>query len=132
MERRALLQDGLGAAASVAVGCKTSAIPEGARERSSAMETATKQRTAKGASTMPAIFLAHGAPPLLDDAAWMAELRAWATALPRPTAVLMISAHWTVRPLTLGATRTVPLVYDFYGFPERYYETKYPAPGAPA
>jgi len=33
--------------------------------------------------------------------------------------------------MTLGATRTVPLVYDFYGFPERYYQTSYPAPGAP-
>jgi 4,5-DOPA dioxygenase extradiol len=81
---------------------------------------------------MPSIFLAHGAPPLLDDAAWMGELRAWADAMPRPSSVLMISAHWTARPVTLGATTTVPLVYDFYGFPQRYYETTYPAPGAPA
>jgi 4,5-DOPA dioxygenase extradiol len=43
----------------------------------------------------------------------------------------MVSAHWEQRPVTLGATRSVPLVYDFYGFPERYYETSYPAPGAP-
>jgi 4,5-DOPA dioxygenase extradiol len=43
----------------------------------------------------------------------------------------MISAHWEARPATLGATRTVPLVYDFYGFPDRYYATTYPAPGAP-
>jgi 4,5-DOPA dioxygenase extradiol len=80
---------------------------------------------------MPAIFAAHGAPILLDDGAWMAELRSWAGALPRPESILMVSAHWEARPTTLGATRTVPLVYDFYGFPERYYETKYPAPGAP-
>lgn len=80
---------------------------------------------------MPAIFAAHGAPILLDDGAWMAELRAWATALPRPKSILMVSAHWEARPTTLGATRTVPLVYDFYGFPERYYRTKYAAPGAP-
>ncbi len=33
--------------------------------------------------------------------------------------------------MTLGATRTVPLVYDFFGFPDQYYETQYPAPGAP-
>jgi 4,5-DOPA dioxygenase extradiol len=82
-------------------------------------------------SAMPAIFAAHGAPILLDDAEWMAELAAWARAMPRPEAVLMVSAHWEQRPVTLGATRTVPLVYDFYGFPERYYETEYPAPGAP-
>ena len=80
---------------------------------------------------MPVIFAAHGAPVLLDDTAWMAELAAWADALPKPKGVLMVSAHWEERPTTLGATRAVPLVYDFYGFPERYYQTRYPAPGAP-
>lgn len=82
-------------------------------------------------SRMPTIFAAHGAPMLLDDEVWMAELAAWAKQLPKPKAVLMISAHWEARPATLGATETVPLVYDFYGFPEHYYQTKYPAPGAP-
>jgi len=66
--------------------------------------------------TAPAIFLAHGAPPLLDDAHWMRELRDWAGVMPRPTSILMISAHWEKNPITLGATQTVPLVYDFYGF----------------
>jgi len=80
---------------------------------------------------MPAIFAAHGAPVLLDDAAWVGELAAWAKALPRPRSILMISAHWEVRPTTLGATRPVPLVYDFSGFPEKYYRTRYAAPGAP-
>ena len=41
----------------------------------------------------------------------------------------MLSAHWEARPIALGATQTVPLVYDFYGFPRRYYETVYTAPG---
>jgi 4,5-DOPA dioxygenase extradiol len=81
---------------------------------------------------MPVVFAAHGAPVLLDDAAWMSELATWAKAMPRPKSILMVSAHWEERPTTLGATRTVPLVYDFYGFPERYYQTKYEAPGAPA
>ena len=80
---------------------------------------------------MPVIFLAHGSPYLLDDATWCAELAAWAKAMPRPKAILMVSAHWEKKPVTLGATRTVPLVYDFYGFPEQYYAVKYPAPGAP-
>jgi 4,5-DOPA dioxygenase extradiol len=80
---------------------------------------------------MPALFVAHGAPPLLDDASWVAELRAWADALPRPRAILVLSAHWEARPVTLGATRTVPLVHDFFGFPERHYRQTYPAPGAP-
>lgn len=80
---------------------------------------------------MPALFLAHGAPPLLDMPDWMAQLAGWAKALPKPEAILMLSAHWEERPFTYGATRTVPLVYDFYGFPQRYYQTQYPAPGAP-
>jgi len=80
---------------------------------------------------MPVIFAAHGAPILLDDAVWMAELAAWGKAMPQPKSILMVSAHWEARPTTLGATRTVPLIYDFFGFPDRYYHTQYPAPGAP-
>jgi 4,5-DOPA dioxygenase extradiol len=43
----------------------------------------------------------------------------------------MVSAHWEEAPLALGATETVPLVYDFWGFPEHYYRVTYDAPGAP-
>ena len=80
---------------------------------------------------MPAIFLAHGSPFLLDDSEWVTQLKGWADALPRPSSVLMLSAHWEQKPVTLGATRTAPLVYDFYGFPAHYYDVRYPAPGAP-
>lgn len=82
-------------------------------------------------SKMPVLFAAHGAPILLDDALWMGELAAWGKAMAKPKAILMVSAHWTARPTTLGATTPVPLVYDFYGFPDSYYQTKYPSPGAP-
>ncbi len=81
--------------------------------------------------SMPVIYLSHGAPPLADDQVWTRELADWAGDLPRPTAILVISAHWEEAPLSLGATSTVPLVYDFWGFPERYYQVQYPAPGAP-
>ena len=81
---------------------------------------------------MPAIYLSHGAPPLADDALWTGQLAGWSASLPRPASVLMVSAHWEAAPLALGATTTVPLVYDFWGFPEHYYQVKYPAPGAPA
>lgn len=80
---------------------------------------------------MPTIYLSHGAPPLADDAQWTRQLADWSGDLPKPKAVLMVSAHWEDAPLTLGATDTVPLVYDFWGFPERYYRVTYPAPGAP-
>jgi 4,5-DOPA dioxygenase extradiol len=80
---------------------------------------------------MPAIYLSHGAPPLADDTLWTKQLAGWSAHLPRPASVLMISAHWEAAPLAVGATTTVPLVYDFWGFPEKYYQVTYPAPGAP-
>jgi 4,5-DOPA dioxygenase extradiol len=84
------------------------------------------------ATRMPALYVSHGAPPLADDPIWPGELAAWSRDLPRPKAILMISAHWEDAPLAIGATSTVPLYYDFYGFPSKYYEVIYPAPGAPA
>lgn len=80
---------------------------------------------------MPTLYLGHGAPPLLDDPVWPGELARWAGSIARPTAVLMVSAHWERAPLSIGATRPLSLVYDFWGFPERFYELTYPSPGAP-
>ena len=80
---------------------------------------------------MPAIYLGHGAPPLLEDTEWPRQFADWAKRLPRPKAILVVSAHWESAPVTIGATAPVPLVYDFYGFPERYYRIQYPSPGAP-
>ena len=80
---------------------------------------------------LPVLFQAHGAPPLLDDAGWVSELAAWAKAIPRPRAIVVISAHWEARPLSIGATTPVPLIYDFYGFPEKFYRLQYRSPGAP-
>src|SRR5207247_10180305 len=80
---------------------------------------------------IPAVYLGHGAPPLLEDEVWPRQLADWAKALPRPKAILVVSAHWESAPVTIGATTPVPLVYDFYGFPERYYRLTYPSPGAP-
>jgi len=107
------------------------ATPDDA-ELAAAAETVTNIVTAGTApGRMPAIYLGHGAPPLVDDTLWVAQLEAWARALPRPRAILVVSAHWEAAPPTLGATRGgTPLIYDFYGFPERYYRAVYEAPGA--
>jgi 4,5-DOPA dioxygenase extradiol len=88
--------------------------------------------TSGAAGVMPAIFVAHGSPLLLDDATWVGQLGRWAAAMPRPTAVLMISAHWEAAPLTLGAITPQPVIHDFAGFPDRYARVEYAAPGAPA
>lgn len=95
------------------------------------MPTTAPTPPSAAAERMPALFLSHGAPPLVDDVRWVGELEALAASLPRPRAILVVSAHWEAAPLMLGATRTVPLVYDFAGFPRRFLEVTYPAPGAP-
>jgi len=80
---------------------------------------------------LPAVYLGHGAPTLVDDELWPVELAAWAKTLPRPRSILVVSAHWQSAPLTLGAINPAPLVYDFYGFPQRYYDIRYDSPAAP-
>lgn len=80
---------------------------------------------------MPALFLSHGAPPLADDEVWTAELASWSSRIPSPKSILVVSAHWEAAPLTVAATTTVPLFYDFSGFPRHFYEVTYEAPGAP-
>jgi 4,5-DOPA dioxygenase extradiol len=82
---------------------------------------------------VPALYLGHGAPPLFDDAQWMTQLFAWAQALPKPKAVLIVSAHWEAAPLTLSVAEAgTPLVYDFGGFDQRYFEMTYETPDATA
>ena len=80
---------------------------------------------------MPALYLGHGAPPLLDDALWSSQLAGLAADLPRPTAILIVSAHWESAPVMLSADGA-PLVYDFGGFAERYYQMTYATPPATA
>jgi 4,5-DOPA dioxygenase extradiol len=80
---------------------------------------------------MPALYIGHGAPPLLDDPIWSGELAAWARDLPRPTAILIVSAHWESAPVSLSAD-DVELVYDFGGFDAKYYRMTYRTPPATA
>ena len=82
---------------------------------------------------LPALYIGHGAPPLLDDAEWMSQLAAWTLSMPKPRAVLIVSAHWEAAPLMLSAPGpATPLVYDFGGFAPRYYTLTYPTPDATA
>ncbi len=107
-------------------------IPEEGPTDGAAREVAERAGAARSQRKMPAIYIGHGAPPLVDDELWVAQLAAWAKTLPGPSAVLIVSAHWENAPLTIGSTQTgTPLVYDFYGFPQRYYEAEYRSPGAP-
>ncbi|EBM0725455.1 dioxygenase, partial [Salmonella enterica subsp. enterica serovar Senftenberg] len=79
----------------------------------------------------PVLYLSHGAPPLADDPVWTRQLADWSSTFGKPANVLMVSAHWEEAPLALSATSgQVPVVYDFWGFPQRYYDVTYAAPGA--
>jgi 4,5-DOPA dioxygenase extradiol len=82
---------------------------------------------------LPALYIGHGAPPLLDDPLWMSQLAAWTHAMPKPRAVLIVSAHWEAAPLMLSSPAAgTPLVYDFGGFQPRYYTLTYATPDASA
>ena len=80
---------------------------------------------------MPALYIGHGAPMLLDDPLWTSQLRGVAANLPKPKAILIVSAHWESEPVTLSSPEAaVPLVYDFGGFDPKYYQMKYETPDA--
>jgi 4,5-DOPA dioxygenase extradiol len=97
-----------------------------------ALERSRAQRAwAPADGPLPALYVSHGAPPLFNDALWLRQLLDWSLALPKPKAVLIVSAHWEAAPLCLSAPAAgTPLVYDFGGFDQRYYEMKYPTPDA--
>ena len=68
---------------------------------------------------------------LLDDPLWTSQLRGVAANLPKPKAILIVSAHWESEPVTLSSPEAaVPLVYDFGGFDPKYYQMKYETPDA--
>lgn len=82
---------------------------------------------------MPALYIGHGAPMLLDDALWVGELAQLSANIERPKAILIVSAHWESEPITLSSPLpNTPLVYDFSGFDRKFYEMQYNTPDASA
>jgi 4,5-DOPA dioxygenase extradiol len=81
---------------------------------------------------LPAIYLSHGGGPLpLEDDTWLEPLWLWARSIPKPRAILIVSAHWEAAPLMLSASGpATPLVYDFGGFDPMYYQVGYATPDA--
>jgi 4,5-DOPA dioxygenase extradiol len=79
---------------------------------------------------LPSLYLSHGAPMLFEMAGWMTQLHDWARALPKPKAILIVSAHWESAPLSISSTQPTELVYDFGGFDPLYYTMRYDTPDA--
>jgi 4,5-DOPA dioxygenase extradiol len=88
----------------------------------------TTSKTVK--ETQAIAFIGHGAPTVVLDPLRVSEFHHWAQTMPTPRAIVVISAHWENTPLSIGATETVPLIYDFYGFPDDLYRMKYETPSA--
>ncbi|GAA5786977.1 DODA-type extradiol aromatic ring-opening family dioxygenase [Chitiniphilus shinanonensis] len=84
-------------------------------------------------SRLPTFFVSHGSPMLALDAGNAGKV--WAAIgrdLPRPRAVLMVSAHWHASGSAVGAVAQPDTIHDFGGFPPALYTLQYPAPGDPA
>jgi len=82
---------------------------------------------------LPALYIGHGAPLLLDDPIWSSEIASITDKFEKPKAILIVSAHWESAPISITSPISgTALVYDFGGFAQKFYEMTYETPDASA
>ena len=100
------------------------------RRAAAAEQTAPHRLWSPEDGPLPSLYISHGAPMLFEMAGWMTQLHDWARALPKPKAILIVSAHWESAPLSISSSEPRELVYDFGGFAPMYYQMRYDTPAA--